>query len=436
MSDFHYWYPLIGAMLLLVVLGSATIRRAPISLAMLYLLIGWGFGSLGWISLDPSLHGGTLETLAEIAVIVSLFSAGLKLRKPLRSRLWRLPVALASASMLATVGLVALCGVLMLGLPVGLAILLGAILAPTDPVLASDVQVANPGDADRLRFALTGEAGLNDGAAFPFVMLGLGLLGLHELGESAWRWWTIDVLWAVAGGLAIGLVLGKAIGRLVVYLRQRHLETLGYDNFLALGLIATSYGVAVALHAYGFLAVFAAGLALRTVERDSSGEDAPPDIGRMPGSDEGMASHEQHAPAYMAAAVLDFNEQLERLTELALVLLTGALLSQVEFSWPVLGFALLLFVVIRPLAVAPLAFATRMNARQAAMVSWFGIRGVGSLYYLFYVLNRGLPDEMAAWMLQVVLCVIAASIVLHGISVTPLMQRYSRSQEGREGSRP
>lgn len=426
MIQFQYWYPLIGVMLLLVVLGSATVKRAPVSLAMLYLLLGWSLGRLGWFTPDPVQHGATLEVMAEIAVIVSLFSAGLKLRKPLQSRLWRLPLLLASVSMVMTVALVVLCSVVIFDLPVGLAVLLGAILAPTDPVLASDVQVSDPGDADHLRFSLTGEAGLNDGTAFPFVMLGLGLIGLHELGGGTWRWWTVDVGWAVAGGLAIGLLLGKAVGRLVVYLRSRHLETVGYDDFLALGLIATSYGFAVALHTYGFLAVFAAGLALRTVERDMTGKEAPPDMSQVNGTAEQLASHEQHAPAFMAAAVLSFNEQLERLAELALVLVTGALLSTVDFSWPVIGFALLLFLVIRPLAVGPFALSAGMNRRQAAMVSWFGIRGIGSLYYLFYALNHGVAGAAADWMLQVVLCVIAASIILHGISVTPMMRRYAK----------
>ncbi|HEX7812241.1 MAG TPA: sodium:proton antiporter [Burkholderiales bacterium] len=426
MSQFHYWYPLIGVMLLLVVLGSATVKRAPVSLAMVYLLLGWAFGRLGWLTLDPAEHGQSLELLAEIAVIVSLFSAGLKLRKPLQSRLWRLPLILASGSMAITVALIAACSMLLFGLPVGLAVLLGAILAPTDPVLASDVQVSDPGDADRLRFSLTGEAGLNDGAAFPFVMLGLGLLGLHELGGGGWRWWTVDVLWAIAGGMAIGMFLGKAVGRLVVYLRSRHLETVGYDDFLALGLIATSYGAAVALHAYGFLAVFAAGLALRTVERTMTGKDTPPDMSQVNATAEQLAVDEKHASAFMAAAVLSFNEQLERLAELALVLVTGALLSLVEFSWPVVGFALLLFLIIRPLAVGPVALAAGMSTRQAAMVSWFGIRGIGSLYYLFYALNHGVAGAAADWMIQVILCVIAASIFLHGISVTPMMRRYAK----------
>src|SRR5579859_6465308 len=388
MSDFHYWYPLIGVLLLLVVMSSATVKRAPISIAIIYLLIGWSFGRIGWLTLHAAEHGEALETLAEIAVIVSLFSAGLKLRKRLRSHLWRMPLVLASASMVTTVTLVAIFGIVVFNLPISLALLLGAILAPTDPVLASDVQVSDPGDTDRLRFALTGEAGLNDGAAFPFVMLGLGLLGLHELGAGAWRWWTLDVVWAIAGGLAIGALLGKAVGRLVVYLRQRHLEAVGHDDFLALGLIATSYGVAVALQTYGFLAVFAAGLALRTVERDLTGQDVPADVRQIPGTTAQIASDQQHAPAYLAAAVLSFNEQLGRLGELMLVLVIGALLSQIELSLPAIAFALFLFFIVRPLAVGPIALAAGMNVHQAAMVSWFGIRGIGSLYYLFYAMNR------------------------------------------------
>jgi len=428
MSDFPYWYPLIGILLLLVVMSSATVKRAPISIAIIYLLIGWSFGRLGWLTLHAAQHGEALETLAEIAVIVSLFSAGLKLRKRLRSHLWRMPLVLASASMVTTVTLVAIFGIVVFNLPIGLAILLGAILAPTDPVLASEVQVSDPADTDRLRFALTGEAGLNDGAAFPFVMLGLGLLGLHELGAGAWRWWTIDVVWAIAGGLTTGALLGKAVGRLVVYLRQRHLEAVGHDDFLALGLIATSYGVAVALHTYGFLAVFAAGLALRTVERDLTGQDVPSDVSQIQGTIEQIASDQQHAPAYLAAAVLSFNEQLERLGELMLVLVTGALLSLIDLSLPAIAFALFLFFIVRPLAVGPIALAVGMNVRQAAMVSWFGIRGIGSLYYLFYAIIRGLPEGTAAWLMQVVLCVIATSIVVHGISVTPLMQLYVKDR--------
>src|SRR5687768_4175881 len=171
-------------------LAGTLVRRLPLTASLLYLGVGMALGpwGAGLIRLDALRWAPLLERVAEVAVIVSLFTAGLKMRVPLRDGRWWLPVRLASVSMVVTVGLVALAGVYGLGLNWGAAILLGAILAPTDPVLASDVQLAHPGDRDRLRFSLTGEAGLNDGAAFPFVMLGLILLGLHERPGGVWGW--------------------------------------------------------------------------------------------------------------------------------------------------------------------------------------------------------------------------------------------------------
>jgi sodium/hydrogen antiporter len=273
--DFYHWYLLVGALLVLMALVGQRVKRLPFTTPMLYLAIGGLLGWVGWLQFDPLRYTALLEHLSEIAVIVSLFTAGLKLRAPFTAGLWRLPVVLAFLSMGATAGMIAGLGVALLELPIGAAILLGAILAPTDPVLASDVQVGDASDTERLRFSLTGEAGLNDGTAFPLVMLGLGLLGLHDLGEWMWwRWWTVDVVWAITGGLACGTVLGVFVGRLVVFLRRRHGEAVGLDDFLALGLIAMAYGLALVLHTYGFLAVFAAGLAIRRVERELS-EDRP-----------------------------------------------------------------------------------------------------------------------------------------------------------------
>ncbi|MEO6436789.1 MAG: cation:proton antiporter, partial [Tepidisphaeraceae bacterium] len=259
-------------------LTPTLVRRLPLSTAMLYLLVGVvvGPGGAGMIRLDPINASRLLEQLSEVAVIVSLFTTGLKLRRPLGDPRWLLPIRLATISMTITVALIAAAGYFLLGLPIGAAVLLGAILAPTDPVLASDVQVADPNDRDRLRFGLTGEAGLNDGTAFPFVLLGLGLLGLHDLGAGGWRWWTIDVGWRIAGGLAIGYAAGTLVARLVLHLRKRKEEAIGLDDFLSLGLLALSYGLALAAHTYGFLAVFAAGAALRRIEVEETGAATAP----------------------------------------------------------------------------------------------------------------------------------------------------------------
>src|SRR5204863_493824 len=132
----------------------------------------------------------------EIALLIALFTVGIKLRVPVGDWRWSLPLRLATLSMLITVGGIVAAGYWLAGMSVGLALILGATLAPTDPVLASDVQLRSPQDRDTLRFALTGEGGLNDGSAFQFLLLGLGLLGLHELGQGAWRWAAVDLLWA------------------------------------------------------------------------------------------------------------------------------------------------------------------------------------------------------------------------------------------------
>jgi NhaP-type Na+/H+ or K+/H+ antiporter len=439
------WYIIVGLLLVGMALVGTRLKRLPLTTSLLYLLVGVALGpwGVGMIRLDPVRSAALLERLTEFAVIVSLFTAGLKLRTPLADGRWRLPVRLASASMLVTVALVATAGVLLLGLPLGAAVLLGAVLAPTDPVLASDVQVAHPTDRDRLRFGLTGEAGLNDGTAFPLVMLGLGLMGLHDLGTGGWYWAAVDLLWAVVAGLGIGAVAGALLGRLVIHLRQTHKEAVGLDEFLSLGLLALSYGLALLLHSYGFLAAFAAGVALRSVEARASAssgggdEKPPPDVGSAAsaGAAEEVATAPETAPAYMAQAVLGFNEQLERVCEVAVVVLIGGMLTRQYLAYDAIWFAPLLFLVIRPAAVLLGLLGSRVAGTQQTLICWFGIRGVGSVYYLTYAIQHGVGGEAAQQLTALTLTTVAASIMLHGVSVTPLMNMYGKLSERRLGGR-
>ena len=272
--SFALWALIIGAMMITMALAGSLLKRLPLSASMLYLAAGYGVGMSGLWPLmpNPADYAPVLERVSEVALLISLFSVGLKLGLPLWGRQWNLPLRLALLAMLITVVLVAAIAYLAFALPLGAAILLGGILAPTDPVLASDVQVDDPADRDRLRFSLTGEGGLNDGAAFPFVMLGLGLLGLHDLGTGAWHWLAVDFLWALSGGILIGIALGTLVGKLVFYLRTSHSEAVGLDEFVSLGLIALAYGTAQLACASGFLAVFAAGLALQRIRKEPRGE--------------------------------------------------------------------------------------------------------------------------------------------------------------------
>lgn len=431
------WFVVVGALLVLMALASSFLRRLPLTVTMLYLAVGYALGPAGFglHQLYPLQSSALLERLSEIIVIVSLFTAGLKLNLPLRDRAWRVPLRLAFLSMTITVGLITVLGVWGLGLPLGAAVLLGAVLAPTDPVLASDVQVENARDREPLRFGLTGEAGLNDGTAFPFVMLGLGLLGAHELGTYGWRWLAVDVLWAIAGGLAIGWLLGAGVARLVLYLRREHREAVGTDDYLALGLIAFAYGAALVAHTYGFLAVFAAGLALRSVERRYNGSAGPidPEVREVAArSEDEEAVEMRRAPQYMAGAVLGFNEQLERIGLVGVMLLVGGMIYPILLRIETLWYIPVLFLVIRPLSVwAGLAAAGVPRMRRLYM-SWFGIRGVGSIYYLMFAVEHGLPSAYTGQLVNLTFTVVAVSIVVHGVSVTPLMKRYRRIS-GEEG---
>jgi NhaP-type Na+/H+ or K+/H+ antiporter len=455
--DIASWSAVVGLLLLVMALGDSLLSRLPLSTSMLYLAVGVAISPLwlGWTRASLASDTKMLEHIAEVVVLLSLFGSGMKMSLGLHDGRWLLPVRLAVVSMIATVALIAAAGVAWLGLSLGAAILLGGMLAPTDPVLASDVQLAHPADRDRLRFSLTGEAGLNDGTAFPFVLLGLGLLGLHDLGGSLWRWFAIDVLWGVGGGIAMGTLLGTLVGELVLYLRRTHREAVGLDNFLALGLIGLTYGVASIAGGYGFLAVFAAGVALRRVEQRESaaaGAGVPTsektaetrrrrsaDVAAKAHADpdashaEQAATHARHAPAFMAHAMLSFNEQIERIGEVAAVVAIGMLLWALEWHSVSWLFVALLVLVIRPMSVAVGLVGSRTSAPQRGLIGWFGVRGVGSLYYLAYAMSHGLPKDLAAQMAALVLAVVVVSIVVHGVSVTPLMSFYERRKSrGRE----
>lgn len=431
--SFSMWALVIGALLITMALAGSLLKRLPASASMFYLAVGYGLGTADWgpEPPDPQAYAAVLERVSEVALLISLFSVGLKLGLPLSNRQWYLPLRLAFVSMALTVLLVAATAHFFLGLPLGAAILLGGILAPTDPVLASDVQVDDPGDRDRLRFSLSGEGGLNDGAAFPFVMLGLGLLGLHQLGPAGGRWLMVDLVWGLSGGLAIGSLLGAIIGKLVVYLRIHHQEAVGLDEFLAMGLVALAYGTAQLAYTSGFLAVFAAGLALQRSKGQTRERPVPNHAeAEMQGKEahHAVATDPELAGAYMMQAVRGFNEQMERIAELVIVLIVGAMLPYSRFDWTVVSFLLLLFIVLRPLSVWLGLLGATVSRDQRLLISWFGIRGIGSIYYLMFALHHGLAGPLADQAIALTLSIVAVSIVVHGISVTPLMKLYTRRQ--------
>lgn len=439
--SFNGWVTLIGGLLLAMALSSARIRRLPISTAALYLGIGFLLGpwALGLIRIDVVAQAGVLERFTEIALVLSLFVGGLRLRLPWKDRAWRAAFRLASVVMILSIAGLAILGWQVLHLELAVALLAAAILAPTDPVLAGTVTVGHAQDHDRLRYALSGEAGLNDGTAFPFVTLGLLALAARTSGSDLSQWLLKDLLWASGAGLAVGFALGRLVGRAAILLRARQRDTTSPTDFLALALIALSYTAAQAIGAWGFLAVFAAGVGLRhaelrTVESEPHPDspahtDQPHPPAETLVSPNVVTEQEMEAPAVAAgvlvAEVFSFGDTVERILEVLLVVTVGIALAN-HFSVQGLALAALLLFVVRPAATYVGLMQTPTSLLQRGLIGWFGIRGIGSLYYLALVIGRDIPHPVARELADLIVTAVAFSILLHGASVQALMGWYER----------
>ena len=441
---FTVWVAVLGAVLLTLALTSSYLRWMPVTTSAMCLVLGVAIGPLGLelLKLDITDSSGWMEHLTEVAVVFSLFVSGLKLRLPLKDRTWRVAYGLAGPVMILSI--VGLCLALhyLFGLSWGASMLIGAMLAPTDPVLAALVQVNDARDDDRVRFGLSGEAGLNDGSAFPFVILGLLMLredGSGFLGEWALR----NVLWAVPAGLLIGYWMGRGIGKLTLSMRIKNADsTLSPNDYLALALIALAYVAAEAVQGYGFLSVFAAGLGLRQAEVQSTDGDATPAEHRV----QPVVGHEaadprqavlgdtesldegQVAAGVMMSDMLAFGSLVERSMEVFLVTLLGVVLAN-HWDWRALAIGALLFAVIRPLSVLAMPWGQLLDGPQRLLIGWFGIRGIGSLFYLFYALNHDLQPQVAQLCINLTLSVVALSILVHGLSTQPTLAWYERHKK-------
>lgn len=428
------WYLVAGGVLIVVGVTSSALHRLPCSTAMIYLAVGAALGpaGLGMMHLDLDRDAKLLRQIAEVALLVSLFAIGLRLRVAALDRRWLLPVRLGLIAMIVTVPLLAAAAVWLLGLGWGPALLLAAMLAPTDPVLAHDVQVRNPGDVDLVRFALSGEGGLNDGISLPFVLAGLALCGQLDVTHGAAPAslpFLLHVAWGIAGALAIGAGLGWITTHGITRLRTRHAQALGLEGFFALGLIVIAFGVAQLADTFGFLSAFAAGVAMRRAEHSASGPSAPSEvIGTVDSTDIGATERDpQRAHAYMAESVLGFTIELERIAEVVVMTMIGSLLATqvaTHVSWAMAGLAAALMLAIRPLAVMLSLAGSPASATQRRLIGWFGIRGIGSFYYLLFAIEQA-PDA-ARPLAPAVLGMIALSVIVHGVSATPLMSRYHR----------
>jgi len=359
-----------------------------------------GLLDLRWV--DPLDDARLFERVTELAVVIALFATGLRLDRPLRAAEWRTVARLLLVAMPLTIAAVALFGTQVMGLSLGAAIILGAVLAPTDPVLAGDIGVGPPNDEEEREpnFAVTGEAGLNDGLAYPFVLLGILVAGDRGPGWLA-SWALEDVAYKILVGVAVGALVGYGLAAVVVRLRDRRLLRTELDGWLAVGAVPILYGLAEALSGYGFLAAFAGGLAFRRYE----------------------SGHEYNDGVHRGA------ETVEKFAELAVVLLIGSSVTLAGLGEPgVAGWLLapLLLLVVRPASVALAVVRSGLGRGERAFLGWFGVRGIGSVYYLAVVAGSGaLARDELSRVVWTTLVVVLASLLIHGVTAAPLSRRWN-----------
>ena len=398
----------IGLLLLTVTLGSGWIQRLPLSYSIIYLVVGVLLGSNGWGLVQVKPDTQFLERLAELVVIISVFNCGLKINRPLKIGSWQYTIRLIGLLMPLSILAIAAIAHYVLSLGWGSAVLLGAILAPTDPVLASEVQLAHVTDKDEVRFALTSEGGLNDSLAFPFVYFGLHAFKNPDLNNWFINWVAIDLFWAIAMGIVMGIVVAKAVVRIDRVLQKIRKADDLMEDFVALSIILLTYSLTELVNGYGFLAVFVAGL---------------------------VAQRSYHGQHEKREAQLEFTEQIEKLLEVTAIVILGTILlfaPMLEYAGQSLLIAGSIFFVIRPLGVWLSMLGNNTIKETTNLIGWFGIRGLGSIYYLSYALGEGFKGEAAEQISWIVYTVVVLSVVMHGVTAAPLMARYeNRKRKGK-----
>jgi NhaP-type Na+/H+ or K+/H+ antiporter len=390
-----------GLVLLAGIAALSGQHARPFSATVLYLLLGaaasLALGALGVHRLGPLRDHVLFQRVCEVALVIAVFGSGLAVERHVsRYSAWLIAILLVVAMPL-TIAAVAVFGAYVMGLPLGAAVLLGAVLAPTDPVLAGDVGLGPPGQAPlgEPRLSLHTEAGANDGLASPFVIAGL-LIATHSSTGWVGGWLVVDVWYKVGVALVIGIAGGWASARAIAALRDRELFAIEFDGFLALALSLLIYGLVMWLDGYGLVAVFIAGIVFRRCDHDE----------------------------VISARIHRGGEVFGRLLELVVLVLLGSALTTAGLAIPGVGGWLLapvLIVVVRPVLVLLLAARAPFGRRPRLFLGFFGVRGVAAIYYAMVVAGRHvLPPHQTAVVVWTTLVCVTVSIVVHGISATPL----------------
>jgi sodium/hydrogen antiporter len=354
---------------------------------------------LGWI--DPFEDASLIEHLTEFALVVALFASGLTISRALRWREWRAVVGLLVVVMPLTIAAGAAFGALAMALSLGVAVALGGILAPTDPVLAGTVGLGPPGDTRResdARFNLTAEAALNDGLVSPFVLLGV-LIIQHD--GSGWlgEWVGADLLYALVVALGLGALAGYGFGSFVKWIQPRYVLAPEFDGFLVVGFVLAVYGLAELLDAYGLVSVFVAGVFFRRYESE----------------------HETNVRLHRSATIA------KHFAELGVIVLLGTLVTEGSFGAPGLAgwlIAPFLILIVRPVCVMLLLSRSTMSVGERVFLAWFGVKGVAALYYVSFLVAEGfLPVADQEQVFWTVAFTVMLSIAVHGIGASAITRR-------------
>jgi len=408
-----FLYALVGVAVAVSLALEKRLEKAPFSMPLLLVAVGWAVFSLpldlGWVNpaLDPELAKGT-ESATELIVIVSLLGVGLAIDRKYQWKEWKQIAPLLWLTMPLCIAGVAWMGWAWLGLAPAAALLLGACLAPTDPVLAEAVQVGPPGEScrDDVRFNLSAEAGFNDSLAFPFVYLAIALsLSAPDVDMFA-KWFGVDIVWRIAAGYGIGWLTGKAASWIVFrHSREDDGENgtsffEGREGLLVIALLFIAYGVAEMIEGYGFIAVFIGAVTARQCER----------------------RHDLHKRTH------GFIDQIERLMLVAILIYFGGLLASGvlgALTWWSAALGAVILLILRPLAgfLAMTRSGLPWQARWA--VGFLGIRGIGSIYYLSYGQNNGEFGNLEIlW--STVAFVILLSIIIHGVTASGVLRSLEK----------
>lgn len=395
---------IIGVAILIATVLPRFLSKYPLSMPIVLTISGYFLYYLPLKSIVPEiiLQGEYIEHISEIAVIIAVMAAGLKINRKPNFKTWNITWRLLGITMILTIASAAFLGWWIASFVPATAVLLGAVIAPTDPVLASELEEEGPGEKlgrkNELKFALTSEAGLNDGLAFPFTNMAIAMT-IYGAHPENWfqSWFAMNVVYELLVGILVGLGTGYLLGKFILNLPANSSFA---KSVLGIGSLAATliiYGLTELVGGYGFIAVFCGAITIRQLE----------------------PSHDYQVPLHA------FTEKIEVIfTSLILLGLGMSINAGVlqHLEWPLILIAILLVFVIRPLCgIIGLIGFNKIKWKERLAISFFGIRGIGSIYYLSYALNRQ-SFEGSDQLWSVVILVIVLSIFVHGVTASPILK--------------